>query len=95
MSQIIFGWPAIFTSIVLSVLGVYWKRPALLVAAGVICIPFTYYVSAGFRTPAAVLPLFHFASAYAVARQNSLLGWVLVAPLVIVAVLLGYAVLTQ
>jgi hypothetical protein len=50
--QIIFGWPAIITSILLSVVGVPLKKPALLVAAGVVCIPFTYYISGGFHTPA-------------------------------------------
>ncbi len=92
--QIIFGWPAIIASILLSVAGVWLKKPVLLVVAGVVCIPFTYYLS-GFRTPAVVLPLFQFGSAYAVARQKDLMAWLLVAPLVIIAVILAYAVLSQ
>ena len=39
--QIIFGWPAIITSILLSIAGVWWKKPALLIAAGIVCIPLT------------------------------------------------------
>lgn len=92
--QIIFGWPAIITSILLSIAGVWLKKPVLLVVAGVVCIPFTYYLS-GFRTPAVILPLFQFGSAYAVARQKDLIAWSLLAPLVIIAVILAYAVLTQ
>ena len=92
--QIIFGWPAIITSILLSVAGVWLKKPSLLVVAGIVCIPFTYYLS-GFRTPAVVLPFFQFGSAYAVARQKNWLAWLLIVPLVVIAVVLAYAVLTQ
>jgi hypothetical protein len=92
--QIIFGWPAIITSILLSIAGVWLKRPVLLVGAGIVCIPFTYYLS-GFRTPAVILPLFQFGSAYAVARQKDLIAWSLLAPLVIIALGLAYAVLSQ
>ena len=93
--QIIFGWPAVVTSILLSIAGIMLKKPALLVASGIICIPFTYYISNGFRNPAAFLPLFQFASAYAITRQRNLISWLLIAPLIIVSVTLAYAVLTQ
>ena len=92
--QITFGWPAIITSILLSIAGVWLKRPTLLVVAGIVCIPFTYYLS-GYRTPAAILPLFQFGSAYAVKRQKTLLACLLIAPMIISAVMLAYAVLTQ
>jgi len=92
--QIIFGWPAIITSILLSIVGVWLKKPALLVTAGIVCIPFTYYLS-GYRTPAVILPLFQFGSAYAITRQKNLLAWLLILPIVVIAVVLAYAVLTQ
>ena len=92
--QIIFGWPAIITSILLSIAGVWLKKPALLVTAGIVCIPFTYYLS-GFRTPAVVLPLFQFGSAFAVSRQKNLIAWLLITPIVVIAVVLAYVVLTQ
>ena len=91
---IVFGWPAVITSILLSIAGVWLKRPALLIAAGVVCIPFTYFLS-GYRTSAVILPLFQFGSAYAITRQRNLLAWLLVVPLVVVAALLAYVVLTQ
>ena len=92
--QILFGWPAIITSILLSAFGVWLKKPVLSVIAGIMCIPFTYYLS-GFRTPAVILPLFQFGSAYAVARRKTLLAGLLIAPIVIIAAMLAYAVLTQ
>ena len=92
--QIIFGWPAIITSILLSIAGIWLKKPALLVTAGIVCIPFTYYLS-GFRTLAVILPLFQFGSAYAITRQRNLLAWLLIAPLIMIAVVLAYVVLTQ
>jgi len=92
--QIVFGWPAIITSILLSIVGLWLKKPTLLVVAGIVCIPFTYYLS-GFRTPAVVLPLFQFGSAYAITRQKKLIAWLCIAPLVMIAIVLAYAVLTQ
>jgi len=48
MVQIIFGWPAIIMSILLSIAGVWLRKPFLLVTAGIVCIPFSYYLS-GYR----------------------------------------------
>jgi hypothetical protein len=93
--QTIFGWPAIITSILLSIAGVLLKKPAPLVAAGIVCIPFTYYISNGFRTPTLLLPLFQLASAYAITRQKDLLAWLFIAPMIIVSILLASVVLTQ
>jgi hypothetical protein len=91
---IIFGWPAINTSILLSMAGIWLRKPALLVAAGIVCIPFTYYLSE-YSPLAVILPLFQFGSAYAIARQKDLIAWLLMAPLPVIAVGLAYAVLTQ
>lgn len=93
--QIFFGWPAIIASILISIGGVWLKKPVLLVAAGVICIPFTYYISGGFRSPAVALPFLQFGSAYAVRRQKTLFAWLLLAPMIIVAIVLAYVVVTQ
>jgi hypothetical protein len=93
--QIIFGWPAIITTIILSIAGLVLKKPILLIIAGFLCMPFTYYVSGGLRSPAVILPLLEFASAFAVARQKKAAAWLLIAPLVIISMMLAYAVLTQ
>jgi hypothetical protein len=92
--QIIFGWPVIITSILFSIAGVWLKKPTLLVVAGIVCIPLTYYLS-GYGTPAVILPLFQFGSAYAVKHQKTLMAWLLIAPMILSAVTLAYAVLTQ
>ena len=93
--QTVFGWPAIGISILLSVTGALLRKPWLLVVSGIVCIPFTYYISAGFRSPAILLPVFEFGAAYAILRQWKLITWLLISPLIIVAVVLAYTVLTQ
>lgn len=93
--QIVFGWPAIITSILLSIAGVSLKKPGLLIAAGIVCIPFTYYVSNGFRTPLILLPVCELGAAYALMRGFNRIAWLLIAPLLIVAVFLAYTVLKQ
>ena len=93
--QLVFGWPAIIVTILLSVIGLVWKKPVPLILAGIVCIPFTYYVSNGLRNPFAVLPLLEFASAYAITHQRKVIAWLLISPLVTISTLLAYAVLTQ
>jgi hypothetical protein len=93
--QAIFGWPAIGISILLSVVGGILNKPWLLVASGIVCIPFTYYVSNGFRSPAILLPVFEFGAAYAITRQWKFITWLLISPLILVALVLAYTVLTQ
>jgi hypothetical protein len=93
--QMIFGWPAIVISILLSIVGVWLKKPAILVAAGIIGTPFALYMSIGYHTPALVFNLFQFGSAFAVKRQKTLLAWLLIVPMIIFAAMLAYVVLTQ
>ncbi|MFT3895183.1 MAG: hypothetical protein QM730_26455 [Anaerolineales bacterium] len=93
--QIIFGWPAVIATIILSVAGLALKKPILLVIAGFVCMPFTYYASNGLRNPLIVLPLLEFASAYAVTYNRKIAAFLLIAPFFIVSALLAYAVLTQ
>lgn len=93
--QIIFGWPAIITSILLSIAGIVLKKPTFLVIAGFIGIPFAAYLTASSHSPGLLLPLFQFGSAYAMKRQKTLMAWLLVAPMIISALMLAYVVLTQ
>jgi hypothetical protein len=93
--QMIFGWPMIVVSILLSIIGVWLKKPAFLVAAGVIGIPFAAYITAATSLPGLLLPAFQLGAAYSVKRQKDLFAWVLIAPMILVALLLAYAVLTQ
>ncbi len=93
--QIVFGWPAILISILLSVAGVWWKKPAFLVAAGIVGIPFAAYLTAASRMPGLLLPLLQFGAAYAVTRYRSLIAWLLITPMVVAAIVLASVVLTQ
>ncbi len=93
--QILFGWPAIIASILLSIAGVWLRKPGLLIASGIVCVPFTYYVSNGFRSPLVLLPACELGAAFAITRERKLITWLLVSPLIIVAVVLAYTVLTQ
>jgi hypothetical protein len=93
--QAIFGWPAIGIAVLLSVAGGILKLPWLLIASGLVCMPFTYYSSASFRSPAILLPVFEFGAAFAITRQWKLMTWLLIFPLILVAVVLAYRVLAQ
>ncbi len=95
LAIICFGWPAIIGSILLSIAGVLMKKPNFLFIAGVALMLFTYYLSNGLRNPFIALPLFQFASAFAVRRGNMRLAWLLLLPLLIVALWLAFVVLTQ
>lgn len=95
LAIICFGWPAIIISILLSIAGLLMKKPKLLFVAGVLLMPFTFYLSNGFRNPALLLPLLQFGSAFAIRRQNTRLAWLLLAPLLIVILWLAFVVLTQ
>jgi len=92
---ICFGWPAIIASILLAIAGLLMKKPRLLVIAGVVFLPFTYYLSNGLRNPLVIMPFLLFASAFAIRRQNTRLAWLLLAPLLIVTLWLAFVVLTQ
>jgi hypothetical protein len=93
----IFGWPAILGSLLLSLVGLVFRRPVLLIAAGVVIIPFSWYLS-GFpavRAPGILLCLFQFGSAAAVWRGRMPAAWLLLLPLTLIAAVLAYVVLTQ
>jgi hypothetical protein len=93
--QIVFGWPAIIIAILLSLAGVWQKKPGLLIASAIVSVPFTYYVSNGFRSPLVLLPVLELGAAFALKRQANRIAWLLTAPLLIVAAVLAYTVLTQ
>ena len=95
--QIIFGWPAIIISLLLSFLGLLLRRPWPLVAAGALAIPFSW-VLGGYpllSLPAILLPLLQFLAAWALLREKKLLAWILLAPLALVMAVLVGSVLRQ
>jgi hypothetical protein len=97
LMQIIFGWPAILLSIALAMIGLLKKWPWMLVASGLVCIPFAWYLSGypAVRSVAILLPVFQFGSAWAVLARKMKLAWLLLAPVAIVTIGLAVLVLTQ
>jgi hypothetical protein len=95
--QIIFGWPAIITSLLVSIAGLVLRKPWLLVVGGVIVIPFAWYLSGypAIRASAILLPVFQFISAWALRRERKILAWLLLVPLAITIVFLAIVVLSQ
>ena len=95
--QVIFGWPTIILSLVVSAAGILKKLPWMLVAGGLLCAPFTVYLF-GFtylRYFAFLLPFFQFGAAWAVRARRKILAWILLLPLASIMVILAIIVLSQ
>lgn len=81
-----FGAPAGIISLLLAALGIWRKKPLVLIIAGVWAIPATYYISAGTRLPFYLTALFLFGAAYAVYQEKIRTAWLLLIPFVPLAV---------
>lgn len=95
--RIIFGWPFIIASLLLSLAGLIMKRPWPLVAAAILFAPFSFYLSGspGVRGLAFTLPLFQAGAAYAIHKQKVWLALLLTLPAFLVSGWLALLVLTQ
>jgi len=81
-AAIVFGWPAAFTAVALSAVGLVIRRPALVWAGAGVGLPFMLYLLGAPRfwfLPAAAAPC-HFAAASALARGSARLAWLLFLP---------------
>ena len=97
LAMIIFGWPAIILSLAVSAAGILKKWPWMLVLGGVLCAPFTWYLS-GFTYLhffAFLLPFFQFGAAWAVRAGRKILPWILLVPLASILIILAIMVLSQ
>jgi hypothetical protein len=95
--QIIFGWPLIILSLIISITGIIKKWPWMVVLGGVLCVPFTFYLF-GFTYLhffAFLLPIFQFGAAWAVHARRKILPWILLLPLASILVILAIIVLSQ
>jgi hypothetical protein len=95
--QIFFGWPAIITTLLVSVVGLVWKKYWLLLIGALLFLPVSLYLS-GFqvlRGWSLLFPLSLIGSAFAIRGRKLLLGWLLVLPVFTVSIWLAYLVLTQ
>jgi hypothetical protein len=95
--QIIFGWPAIIVSLLVTLSGLIWKRFWLLLVAAVVFFPVSVYLSSfpAMRVLGLFLPVFQLGAAIAVRARKLPLAWVLASPVFIVSAVLAYLVLTQ
>ena len=92
-----FGWPAIVVTIILAVIGLVRSNYRFLVAAAILAVPFSWFLS-GFplvRSPVFLLPVLLLGSGFAIYRGNEMLAWILVVPYLLSIWLLFNAVMTQ
>jgi len=80
--QIIFGWPFVALSLILSVVGIIFERPALVFLGALLIAPFCYYLNGtpNFSGFALLLPIFQAGSAWAVKEENATWSWILLMP---------------
>src|SRR5688572_10978223 len=97
LPQIIFGWPFIIGSLLLSVAGILLKRQQFLVAGALFFLPPSLYLSGypGIRWLALLLPFFIFAAAYFVRSNRLGIAWLLLLPPIALSVWLAYLVMAQ
>ena len=78
----IFGFPAVFVSLAVSVAGVLKDKFWLVIIGAVLFVPFSYYINGypSLRGFAILLPLFQMGSAAAARERNMLWAWLLLAP---------------
>ena len=97
LAQIVFGWPAIITSLVLSAAGILFRRPFLVALGAVFFIAPALYLSGypAIRWFGLLLPVCLFGAAYAVRKKKPVIAWLLTLPALVASVWLAYLVLTQ
>lgn len=88
--QLVFGFPAGVISLSLSALGIWKKWIVWLIIAGILTVPFTFYLTAATGLPLYLMALFQFGAAYAVNRQKNGLALGLLVLLALTTLLMAY-----
>ena len=91
------GWPAIATSVVLSVAGLVRKRPRLVGLAALPAAPLAWYLgnTPRFRYVGFILPFWHLTSALLLQSGFVPAAWALMTPFFAIVGWLAVSVLTQ
>jgi hypothetical protein len=79
---VFFGWPAILATVILMLIGLFRSDYRFLVAAAVLAVPFSWFLS-GFpvmRSFIFLLPLLPFSSAFLMNRGREMFAWVISVP---------------
>ena len=91
------GWPGILTTVTISLIGLFKANYRLLIAAAILAFPFSWFLS-GFpivHSPAFLLPLFLFGSAFALYRDHEMIAWLVAIPFYLTIMFLYYTILVQ
>ena len=94
--MMIFGFPAVFLSLLVSVIGILKEKVWLVILGAVLFAPFSYYLSGapGLAGLPILLPGFQVGSAIAVREKNKLWAWLLLIPALFAALwVVGVALL--
>jgi hypothetical protein len=94
--MMIFGFPAVFLSLLVSVIGVLKEKVWLVIIGAVLFVPFSYYLSGapGLAGLPILLPGFQVGSAIAVREKSKLWAWLLLVPALFAALwVVGVALL--
>jgi hypothetical protein len=94
---ILFGWPAVIAGLLLCAVGIWARRPVIVLAGAVLLAPFTFYLGATprFRFLSPLLWLFLPAAAFLLRRGMIRLAWLFLLPFTVLAAWLAWAVLNQ
>jgi hypothetical protein len=88
------GWPVILVTIILIIIGLLKRDHRFLIAAAILVVPFSWFLS-GFpriQSPIFLLPLLPFLSGYLMRRGQEMFAWVFAIPYFLVIWLLMAAV---
>jgi hypothetical protein len=97
IAAVIFGWPAVFASLVLAIAGIATERSRLVFAGAIVASPFLLYllVTPRLRWIAMPVAVLLFLAPGAVARRQRRTAVVLLVPYLCVCAFVAYLVLNQ
>ena len=89
------GWPAIFATVILAIIGLVKSDYRFLVGAAILAFPFSWYLSGIplIRSFTFLLPLLPFSAGFAMRRNQEMVAWVLAIIYFLIIVLLLFAVI--
>jgi hypothetical protein len=95
--SILVGWPAILVTVILALIGLIKNRYRFLLAAAILALPFSWFLS-GFpvvQSPVFLLPVLLLGSSYFMFRGREMVAWLLGIPFFLAILLLLFAIMSQ
>lgn len=87
------GWPAVLTTVVLTVIGLVRNNYRFLLGAAILAVPFSWFLS-GFplvRSPVFLMPVLIFGAAWSMRYGREMLAWILGIIFFLIIILLLFA----